>query len=1270
MILAVVMLVVVLGGLYVLWRKKKGADAAEEGGQSAGPKAARPPKVPKPPPNRFVNVWRRFLAALPSVYRRSIVRFQPFVVLGTAASGKSALISRYTDWRRQANQFLSSESEDANLQVYMSSHAVVLEVPSDVLHDTSSHVRNALLRLYRRVFRGRKPISVVVVNVQHLQTLQPDAVRNLADLVRGKLNLVAESAKGTIELRIALSHADCIPGFNVFSRFAAKEGLSASLLSDLDVVGHRDEVLQALEKGCAEFDKLAPLALTRLAATEYLQVVAFLRAAPDYLAPLSTFLSALCASDPVSFTPALERVYFTHPTQGDPTQENPFRVQNIDEEQLPNPLARHRWYSIAASACLLGYLGAGFVYERSLWQPARAALTEYANASGPDRPALRETIRAFRDRKANNGVVRYFPNFFGHVDKEIDDTLARVIRTNTILPGVQKSLSSVWAPRQSLYLLSLLESSRTNELGSLVLRESAHWSTATGLDASLIQDYVRSASDQEHHVSLVALGLASRSGSNTAVAPPGSASESTTPLTTNNHASDSSASAALHKPRPIDASNDARPWSMFFMRLQRAMSEGPMSETELVELQDESRALSEMLKIIQRFRYADKALGMLEDVYGSEIRTIYAPFQHETHAASMFNNSLSDVEYILSQVQSGGLASSTVRTSRLTDLCAQLSLTLSSAPESKSDAIAVPVEDRVFSFSEREWNATMQKIQAKRLILDFIRQANKNEDSIFFADDEGTPASLLSARKENSYLFTGKPGLPSRYTRAAFDRSVRPVLIELATLKDTLPLRPVEFDVLENFVFSEMEVYAREYANALDQYYFAFGVNADSADALQVLVKEMLRPGSPFGTLLRTIDINSRLDLETDDIRYFEPLQDALAHYEPLQNALRKQQDGYQEISTYHSILEQLLVSLRNGGAVATTAGNPAVVSDGAIPTASETAQATKESQPSATVLGSEQRLTDLLQPAGRVALAMYRGEPGSYLSMVQGWLDGAGIREDLAGPFLAPVLVLYSVGMQDIEKVVSDVWQHKLMTELQKAVTKFPFSRKAEEDITASTLETLFHPQSGTFQSIQRRLLSPVLQAESPPYLRGIQTPLGMKETLKRVEKLSAVLWDGEGKPRKLRLRVSSVPFTAASSKKGVMTLAFLSTGSSSLFNFNQQPTITALDLDWTTAQRAQLGIELTSPVSGEKSYPNPIFGKTSPWSLLHLLQKGERTGDVVTWRFQVGKDAVETASIRFTLHDDLIGQFDLLHDASGHESPDMTQPAANTTTATLSMD
>src|SRR4051812_15257524 len=56
----------------------------------------------------LVQVWNDFLKQIPGEFRSSTLASPPVVVLGEAGSGKSVLISKYTDWKGQAAQFYPS----------------------------------------------------------------------------------------------------------------------------------------------------------------------------------------------------------------------------------------------------------------------------------------------------------------------------------------------------------------------------------------------------------------------------------------------------------------------------------------------------------------------------------------------------------------------------------------------------------------------------------------------------------------------------------------------------------------------------------------------------------------------------------------------------------------------------------------------------------------------------------------------------------------------------------------------------------------------------------------------------------------------------------------------------------------------------------------------------------------------------------------------------------------------------------------------------------
>ena len=107
-------------------------------------------------------MWERFLGGLPGEFRRAINEFQPFVVLGPALSGKTALIQAYTDCQRQQNQFLDSAVEDPSPAYLPRLVGPRARAVGSMLRDTSNAARKALTRLWTSCFK-RTPTPIVVV---------------------------------------------------------------------------------------------------------------------------------------------------------------------------------------------------------------------------------------------------------------------------------------------------------------------------------------------------------------------------------------------------------------------------------------------------------------------------------------------------------------------------------------------------------------------------------------------------------------------------------------------------------------------------------------------------------------------------------------------------------------------------------------------------------------------------------------------------------------------------------------------------------------------------------------------------------------------------------------------------------------------------------------------------------------------------------------------------------------------------------------------------
>src|SRR5262249_17502269 len=141
---------------YYQARKAKKDEPPAVTGEGAAP-------VEQVDPKRLRKVWQDFLGKLPSNYSRSILNFEHFVVFGAASSGKTRLIDTYTDWRRQTKQLESSPVQDSDLQLYLASGAVIMEVSARVLEGHSKQGLSGLHKLWGPVFAMRAPTVVVVV---------------------------------------------------------------------------------------------------------------------------------------------------------------------------------------------------------------------------------------------------------------------------------------------------------------------------------------------------------------------------------------------------------------------------------------------------------------------------------------------------------------------------------------------------------------------------------------------------------------------------------------------------------------------------------------------------------------------------------------------------------------------------------------------------------------------------------------------------------------------------------------------------------------------------------------------------------------------------------------------------------------------------------------------------------------------------------------------------------------------------------------------------
>jgi type VI protein secretion system component VasK len=114
LILIVLVAILILAVLIiVIATRKKTPEASAASTAPAAPAAA-----PAVDTYTLRTAWLRFESRLPGSYRRSLLNFEHFVVMGAPASGKSRVIDAYSDWKQQTREFPTHQADDPDLPVY------------------------------------------------------------------------------------------------------------------------------------------------------------------------------------------------------------------------------------------------------------------------------------------------------------------------------------------------------------------------------------------------------------------------------------------------------------------------------------------------------------------------------------------------------------------------------------------------------------------------------------------------------------------------------------------------------------------------------------------------------------------------------------------------------------------------------------------------------------------------------------------------------------------------------------------------------------------------------------------------------------------------------------------------------------------------------------------------------------------------------------------------------------------------------------------------
>ncbi len=852
----VIVCLLVLLVVYLVKRRKASKQDKEPADQR--------PKEETLPPGCLKKVWREFLREIPREFRRSIMLFSQFIVLGEAGSGKSSLVDTYTDWKGQARQFYPSYTVSPYLQIYLASKALVQEIPPWILNDTSKTIRTALKKLWKPIFKNRDATVVIVLNANDLLSGSPETLKIQAQTMRGKINLLSSIRKRPVKVHIALTHMDKIEGFIEFSDFLFDNGIA------LDIEFKSQDILKQLPECLDVYEKWIPLALTSLPAEKYMKILAFLNEAPELFPALKEFIQILQATDPLSKKPEITRLYLTSKEQKHIKVSNPFNVTVDKDENLFAPARRHKIIAASLAVLACSYFIGSFIYEHNKVNDMYATLKQVELS--PSNTYDTRLHNILKDLSSYEDSYRSYivPNYFYKTDKLIRQRCINDIRTIYILPKLKEYKLDGNTTNQSnhiLLTLSLLYANRHNDLGKLILDKQLFWKENLAFKKNLITDYVNNNTPNKNTIYLNIRNVVYNSNSTIA--------------------------------------NKLYLFTVYFRNIQSYLKAPLLTSTQLDILRHKAASYLDIIKSIKQNTFIDKLIGLLRKNSTLNIHTVLGSDKNVLVGQSGISNFLSLIKETALNCGTG------FKELDLYDFVQYLKAVSSTEEPSlyKNKVYCFTLSGHSFQFRPTDWFNLIKRSELALCIRDYISYNDNLDGMIFFSQSDQFDPILMNPSNNGHFLFTGKAEIEGWFTKNAFQKNVKPVLTILPDFLKQLPVSKVYKGAFYSFVYRETSVYAERYASETANYIKSFNINASSLGALRFVLNQLQLPSSPLTSMLLVAYNNTYLNLDASN-PYMRPFVLSLGKFEWVWRLMTEKKGIYPELEKYKSILAQMQMDI------------------------------------------------------------------------------------------------------------------------------------------------------------------------------------------------------------------------------------------------------------------------------------------------------------------------------------------------------------------------
>ncbi len=1153
-VLAAVIAVAILLGLLIyliIKRRKKAKDPAPEAKE----------KQDFLKPNSLVRVWKNFLRDVPVRFRRSILMYQPYIVMGEAGSGKSQLINNYSDWKNQANQFYPSRTQDDLLQIYLGSRVLVQEISAVLLHDISAPTRKALVNLWKR-FRHKNNLTVVItLKGEDLIHKDPDEFKAQAQMLRGKVNVLSEIIRQPVKVKIALTFMNRVQGFSEFSAFMNKNQAPF----EFDIKSQGD--LKGLANLMAPYDAFISNALVSAPAKDYLNILAFYRKAPKLLAGLERFIHTFTDPEPLSVSPQICGVFFTDDSSlEDRPYSNPLQNQvSIKTVREYHPLRKHQW--IAAGIAIAGTLFLAFSYtykDRQVREMMDSLDRISFDAIKTGAPVSRDTCLAQAEllmlnmeklsaRKLDDRfIVDFFPDAKDRIDRRVARTrhsLQEQLIKRVFMPELVLLENRPDAHNKNLMLLGLIYASDTNQLGKLIENNLNLWCRICNLPETVISEYIR----------------------------------------LNPRAWDRKISIQRFlKPAAGTAETiKNQSWVLFLKKIEKVINQTHVSPRNLARLQKQAAShWTEVEESLTADWFAKvSTLLSRETVLADDMQSL---------ESSVSKNDLGRFQTFLAYFQGLAIVYPDVAHMTIAQLFERLEGMMAFKSPDKEE-FQFRVNEQSWYFNSDDFTLLMTKSSMVQLLGEYVATHGRHPGLAFFQDREGYEDLVVDISSDDNFYFSKRTVIDGRYTRDVYDSEIKPILSELPALLDKLPVSRADKGHFSSFMSREVAAYINAYLSAYENYYKGFRIHADSVGELRYMLTQMSLPLSQFQEFLMVINDNISLDL--GDNSYFSLIKNRMRPLRFISLLMQADKDQYPEFEKYKAILRQI-----NEDLVAQDAPEEATEENGE----------------------DLQLLKSRLSAVGRISLDIFLDRPESYYKMVRKWSVSVGIPENWLYPFTEPVIQAYLIGREQIEKSVAGQWQTLSRTYIDPVLACFPFNPDSPTPVSLAAMTALASPNKDFWSRFSSGIRpfykkGPDNKWKARTFDKGsLNLPGEIVPRINFISTLTRTFFDENGLPAPLYLSVKPEPLPPVEEDMLFVVLSYLRSGENTVFGFNQQPVWNKLKLPWWEELDASVGAEFMKKLDKpEKSYAQ-VSVPRSFFSFYRLLQKAD-TSEPGKWMWAI---------------------------------------------------